>query len=268
MDDIKNLDIIKNLDDRLNRLKSNLEKQLQLAKDIQKLSSIVEFPHIKGFDFSTRHIASAVSGGDYFDVLEIKNSVLILLSAASNHSTAAMLLRRVINFDAKKDGDSIVNHIRLGLQEEMNPQDNLSIMLMLIDKKQTSLSYCNVGDNVGWIQTEDNLVRLARLGERLSGDNFTFPKDVQEEISFGSRVILVSYGLILCTNEFGEPFGVTKMESIIAEGQGKNAHDLKHEILFALHKHTNGDFNRDATLVIVDVKEDARQYKLRLVTDG
>ena len=150
----------------------------------------------------------------------------------------------------------------------MQQEDNLSILLMLIDKRSSKLRFCNIGDNVGWIQTGDNLTRLPRLSERLSMDNFTFPDDIEEEVSFGSRVVLASYGLILSNNERGEPFGMTEIEKVIMQGKDKSTHELKHEILFELGKHTKGNFNRDATLVIADVKEDTRQYKLRLVTGG
>ena len=40
---------IRDLNKRLEHLKSNLEHQLKLAKEIQKLSSLVEFSSYKGF---------------------------------------------------------------------------------------------------------------------------------------------------------------------------------------------------------------------------
>ncbi len=270
MDTKETSDTFSGLNQRLEVLKSSLEHQLKLAREIQKLSSIVEFGHIKGFEFSTRHIASSVSGGDYFDVLEIKKSVAILLSAASNHSIAAMLLRKIMSLsDVGTSSSQVVKNLCEDLKEQIQNEDSLSMLLMLIDKRNSRLNFCNIGDNVGWIQRRDNLMRFPRLGERLSLDNFTFPKDVEEEeVPFGSRIVLASYGLILSTNESGEPFGVSEIEKIIQQGRDRSTHDLKHEILFELGKHTNGTFDRDATLVIVDVKEDTRQYKLRLITGG
>lgn len=267
MDTKETLDVSK-LHKKVDSLVSNLEHQIELAREIQKLSSLVEFGHIKGFEFSTRHIASSVSGGDYFDVLEIKQSVAILLSAASNHSMAAMLLRKIMSLSDIRTSGQVLRYLCEDLKGHMQSEDSLSIFLMLVDKKSSRLNFCNIGDNVGWIQREDDLNRLPRLGSRLSLDNFTVPKDVEEEVPFGSRIVLASYGLVLSTNEAGEVFGVTEIEKIISQGKNKSSHDLKHEILFELGKHTNGTFNRDATLVVLDVKEDTRQCKLRLITGG
>ena len=257
------------LNQRLFDLKKSFEEQLKLAKEIQKISSIVEFPHIKGFEFSTRHIASPVSGGDYLDVFEAKNSVGLLLSAASNHKIAASLLRKILNLDTKAEAEvEILKKICEGIRREMGSTDSLSLLLILIDKKATKLNYLNIGDNIGWIQTDNNLIRLQRLASRLDKANFSFPKDVEEEILLGSRVILSSYGLILSSNNKGVPFGLSEMEKLINMGKNKSPHELKHEILFALDKHTNGKFERDATLMICDVKEDVRQYKLKLLSGG
>ena len=264
MDNKEILDIFGKLNQRVDALTSSLEHQLKLAREIQRLSSIVEFGHIKGFEISTRHIASSISGGDYFDVLEVGDFVMVLLSAASNHSTASMLLRKIMSLSEVETSSQVMKYLCEDLK--MQGEDNLSIFLILIGNSR--LNFCNIGDNVGWIQREDDLSRFPRLGVRLSLDNFTIPKDVEEEVPFGSRIVLASYGLVLSTNDKGEPFGVTEMEKIISQGRNKSPHDLKHEILFELGKHTEGTFNRDATLVIADVKEDTRQYKLRLITDG
>src|SRR5580692_5510524 len=55
---------------RLETLIERLHQEVKLAHVIQKILVPTEFPHIAGFEFSTKFFPSHVSGGDYFDIFE------------------------------------------------------------------------------------------------------------------------------------------------------------------------------------------------------
>src|SRR5580698_8296333 len=55
---------------RLETLIEQLHQEVKLAHVIQKILVPTEFPHISGFEFSTKFFPSHISGGDYFDIFE------------------------------------------------------------------------------------------------------------------------------------------------------------------------------------------------------
>src|SRR6186997_1220445 len=55
---------------KLEGLIGQLHTEVKLAHVIQKALVPTEFPHINGFEFSTKFVPSSISGGDYFDIFE------------------------------------------------------------------------------------------------------------------------------------------------------------------------------------------------------
>src|SRR5436189_206546 len=55
---------------RLEALIQQLDGELKMAHVIQKVLVPTEFPHISGFEFSTKFVPSHLAGGDYFDIFE------------------------------------------------------------------------------------------------------------------------------------------------------------------------------------------------------
>src|SRR5687768_8579652 len=79
---------------RLEGLITRLHSELKLAHVIQKSLVPTEFPHITGFEFSTKFVPSSVSGGDYFDIFEHDDRFRfgVIVSSSNGHTMSALLL--------------------------------------------------------------------------------------------------------------------------------------------------------------------------------
>ncbi len=79
---------------RLEALIRQLDGELKMAHIIQKILVPTEFPHINGFEFSTKFVPSSKTGGDYFDIFEHEDRFRfgVILSSSTGHTMSALLL--------------------------------------------------------------------------------------------------------------------------------------------------------------------------------
>ena len=82
---------------------AHLHGELKLAHVIQKALVPTEFPHISGFEFSTKFVPSSISGGDYFDIFEHQDKMKfgILLADSSGYQFSALFLSTLIQFSSR-----------------------------------------------------------------------------------------------------------------------------------------------------------------------
>ncbi|MBY0384111.1 hypothetical protein K2X05_03040, partial [bacterium] len=86
--------------EQLENLIIHIHSQLKKALEIQRQVVPTEFPHIPGFEFSTKFIASSLTGGDYFDIFEHRDKMQfsLLLSSSSGYSLSALFLSIFMKF--------------------------------------------------------------------------------------------------------------------------------------------------------------------------
>ncbi len=250
---------------QLEHLIGQVQRELRVAQTIYRSLVPTEFPHISGFEFSTKFIPSMVSGGDYFDIFEHQDRMRygLVLSSASGHSLSALLLSVLIKMAGLMEGrkpqspDKVIKSLEDELEEHLDESSHLDLFYAIVDRRKYVLNFVRLGDILLFHQTDDGALHL--LGEKhpplMKGSAFTGTTE-QVALSPRDRLILVSPGAIKAENRKGEAYGWERISQSIKSAPPRGVHELRQNLLFELEKFAEGvELKRDVTILAIEVKD-------------
>lgn len=257
---------------QLEKFINQMSNELQLASLIQRSLVPTEIPTIPGFEFSTKFVASPISGGDYFDIFELEDKMRfgIIMANSSGHGMASLflsvLLKLTTQIEARKglDPSEVSNNMTKEMQGAVNAKDTTNLFYGVIDRRRYTLTYSKAGNINSYIynREQDKLVRLEATQGPIAKSSK--PNQKSETISLDPRdkLIVTSEGLTKALNRSDEAFSEDRLFEHILKNPGAKCHDMRNEILFQLEKFTNGrDYIQDLSILVMEVKD--KVIKLR-----
>jgi sigma-B regulation protein RsbU (phosphoserine phosphatase) len=251
---------------RLEAMIEQLHQELKLAHAIQKALVPTEFPHIAGLDFSTKFVASHISGGDYFDIFEHRDRFRfgVIVSSASGHAMSALLLGVLLKMtgqiEAKRGSDphQVLNDMQEQMKNHMSGPDQADIFYALVDRRNYEMRFVRAGlvvclhqnFSTGEVQALDS-----GLGP-LDGSFNSPPQSGSLMLNPRDRLVLCTRGVIEACNVQGESYGLERVTRSFLSGPKRGVHELRNHILFEVQKFAQGaEPIRDQTLVVLEVKD-------------
>jgi phosphoserine phosphatase RsbU/P len=227
---------------QLEHLINQVQRELKMAQSIYRSLVPTEFPHISGFEFSTKFVPSMISGGDYFDIFEHQDRMRfgVVLSSASGHSLSALLLS-----------------LESELIEHFEDSSQLDLFYAVVDRRKYVLNFVRVGEVMVFHQLDDGSLRI--LGEKnpsiKKGQIFTGQTE-QVALSPRDRLVVVSPGCVRAQNLRGEAFGWERVSQSIKSSPQHGVHELRQNLLFEIEKFSEGsELKRDLTILAIEVKD-------------
>lgn len=251
---------------KLEKLIERLHQELKLGHVVQKALVPTEFPHISGFEFSTKFIPSSVSGGDYFDIFEHQDRFRfgIIVASSTGHTMSALLLSVLLKMtgqlEAKKgsDPDQVLLEMHEQLKEHLTADDRADIFYSLVDRRNFEMKYVRAGEVIALHQSfsSGEVTALDPGPGPLGAD---FPKSLKSGVlalNPRDRMVLCTRGVIEAKNADGESYGMERVTRSFLSGPKRGVHELRNHILYEVQKFSgNPDPARDQTLVILEVKD-------------
>jgi HAMP domain-containing protein len=236
--------------------KEALEKELAIARDLQKSLIPSNLPIREGVEFATLFEPSAAIGGDYFDVLRLSEDELaVIIADVSGHGLSSGLRM------------AMVKAALLILVEETNEPDEIfrrldrvvrdgrafvTATLGLINLGTGTLRLLNAGHPPTYLIRRGEAREILLPSSPLGGLGRTYGHETVA-LERGDVVVWLSDGLIEAADATGEPFGY---DSILQSLQGfphdASAADVRNRLLAAVERHVGsqppGD---DRTLMVM-----------------
>jgi sigma-B regulation protein RsbU (phosphoserine phosphatase) len=225
-----------------------------------------EFPHISGFEFSTKFIPSSISGGDYFDIFEHQDRFRfgVIVSSSSGHSMSALLLSVLLKMtgqiESKRGSEphEVLRDMQEQLVENLTEQDRADIFYALIDRRNFEMRFVRAGEVIALHQNaQTGEVRYLDSGLGPLGAGFVIPKSSETLfLNPRDRVVLCTRGVVEATNAVGEPYGLERVTRSFLSGPRRGVHELRNHILYEVNRFAQGaEPIRDRTLVVLEVKD-------------
>ena len=256
---------------RLEALVERLHGEFRLAHAIQKALVPTEFPHISGFEFSTKFIPSLKQGGDYFDIFEHQDRLRfgVILSSSSGHSMSALLLNVLLKMTTQLESrrgsepHQVVHDMYDDVREHLGDGDSSDIFYALVDRRTFEMRYVMLGDLVALHQNAaTGEVRTLGPGVGPLSREFTEPTASSGVfLNPRDRVVLCTRGLSSARNPQGEAYGIERVTRSLLDGPKQGVHELRNHILYEVQRFANADLAeptaiaRDQTLVVLEVKD-------------
>lgn len=252
---------------KLEQLIIHVHSQLKKALEIQRQVVPTEFPHIPGFEFSTKFLASSVTGGDYFDIFEHRNKMRfgVLLTSASGYSLSALFLSVFMKFtfqnrqdEEAMDPQHFITALRNEFMSGVKPNDIFHCFYGVMNRRYFRLDYVLCGDIYALhFKCSTNTIH------RLKPQGMAISQGLLGEIPMSSvhfeakdKLIVCSPGLFKIKNLQGELFGEERYLSLMKGSGLSDVHNLRNEVIFQAERFAGkAALPQDLTVVVLEAKD-------------
>lgn len=237
-----------------------MQREVQLAHDIQVNLLPKEGPTISGYDIMGKSIPARDVGGDYFDFIPLAdNRLAFCVGDISGKGIPAALL--MSNLQATVRGHTILNASAkdcLSLSNSMmfqntDPEKFASLFYAILEAETHTLCFANAGHNYPLLFSKRGKFRKIEGGGIVLGclDSFTFLEE-KIQIDPGNILVLFSDGVTEAENNNGQEFGETGLVDVVNKNWKCGSGELIDKIITAVQIHA-GDLPQmdDITLVIL-----------------
>jgi sigma-B regulation protein RsbU (phosphoserine phosphatase) len=243
--------------------KEKIEKELQIAKEIQQSFLLNEDVDIAGVDVSYINIPSSEVGGDYYDIIELgADETIFTINDISGHGIPASLLMAIFRanftYSIKKDKNmlSTVAFMNELIAETTDSNHYVTSFTCKYNSCTRLLQYINAGHTSPFLFRGKDLNAIElEAGSMVIG---TFPgvaySIVETRLKKNDILALYTDGLIEAENSAGEQFSCDRLKRFFQVNNRLDAESLKNKLIAELKEFVGKDyFIDDITFIIIKI---------------
>ncbi len=236
------------------------QKELQIARDIQRRLLPSEAPAVPELDVFGINIPAQEVGGDYYDWIVLGEDALAVGvgDVCGKGIPAAILMAHLeASFHAEAKANippgAIVEAMNRSLQRSVEPGRFATFVLAVIYRRSGDLLVCNAGHNPAFLVRQGSLEKLTGGGLALGILQDMVYQDDRRQFESGDILVLYSDGVTECQWK-NDMYGEDRLCSAVAKAcvDARSAADIGQAILNDVKTfcqgHTESD---DLTLVVV-----------------
>ncbi len=241
--------------------KEKIEKELQIAKEIQQSFLLNEKVEIAGVDVSYINIPSSEVGGDYYDIVKLgADETIFTINDVSGHGIPASLLMAIFRtnftYSIKKDKNmlSTIAYMNDLIAETTDANHYVTSFTCKYNSRGRLLQYINAGHTYPFLFRGSDVIELEE-GSLVIGmfPGVTF---TTAEIELKKNDILVLYtdGLIEAENSAGEQFACERLKRFFKDNNRLDAGSLEEKLIAEVREFVGKDyFEDDITFIIIKI---------------
>ncbi len=222
--------------------KERLEKELDVAREIQKKILPSKNPEYDGLEISTAFIPAFEVGGDYYDFFELGNNKLafIIADVSGKGISAAFVMAEIKGIfeslaNTSLSPKEILTSANQILKRTLDKKNFVSAAYGILDLNENLLTVSRAGHCPILIVRDNSIINLRSSGLAL-GLNFTSYFDhTLEEIKFNLKnedvLVLYTDGITEAKNASLEDFGEDNLENILIKNCKLSADEIINEII-------------------------------------
>ena len=244
--------------------KQRLEKDLEIAQNIQKNLLPARIPVSKKYDIAAYNQSAKQIGGDYYDIVKIStDKTLIAIADVSGKGVQAALLMANLQAFLKSITkqnlpiDQASNLINDLVSENTTNGSFITFFWGILDENTGEFAYVNMGHNPPLIIRKSGIRKLTTGGMILGVMKTIIPyKSEIINLEKDDFLILFTDGVTEAMNIENEEYTDNKLESIVLKNsETDNSGDMLELILHDVSNFTQGAVQSDdLTIMVVKVK--------------
>jgi phosphoserine phosphatase RsbU/P len=241
--------------------KERLERQVQIAAEVQRRMIPAQPPRPKDLDIGALYVPCFELGGDFYDFIPLgDHSLGITVADVVGKGLPASLLMASVRAamraqaDNVYDLDEIVSRVNKSMSLDMQANEFITLWYGVIDYAQKQLTYCSAGHEPA-ILVRGRQIRELATGGMVIG--------VDPEQRYGKEVVQLQKGDVLwiytdgvpdAMNFQGDKFGKERMRACLLAHLEEPAEQICRQMLWETRRFVG--LNRrtdDTTMVVVKV---------------
>lgn len=270
---IQRADLIENLRDKIQQLeeaqegiakKERLERELELAYQVQQNMLPRIFPLVPGAAFYARNEPAREVGGDFYDVFLVDSDhVGIVIADVSDKGMPAALFmaltRALVRAEAQRElsPERVLRRTHRLLREVVEPTQFVTLFYGVLDLTARTLMYVRAGHDYPYLARGEELITLDAAGTLLGllDDDELFLEQAQIQLERGDHIVLYTDGFTDAINSTQTDFGRARLKDILRAHAHAPAQEMGDALFDAVRAHQgDADTFDDMTLLIVELK--------------
>ncbi len=246
--------------------KGRLERELQVAREVQSSLLPAQLPSLAGWEFAARWTPARQVAGDFYDFFQLDNSAefptnlgILIADVTDKGMPAALFMAltrstlRASMVNASSPQDGMLRANRLVTAD--SPQSMfVSVFYLQVSAMNGRIAYVNAGHNPPILlrSAAQSFEFLTRTGMVLGIDDLAGYHEQSLELTPGDCLLLYTDGVTDAVNPAGEPFDVERLGSVFKGSKDQTPSQILTSIEQALSQFTGGaaPFD-DLTLVLI-----------------
>ena len=243
--------------------KKLVDKQLELARDMQSRLFPSEPPHISGYDIAGICLPAEEIGGDYYDFIQLpRRGVGVAVADVSGHGIASALVMTAfrgllrIHSCGSRGLAKIAYTLNRQLPQFTGNSHFVTVLYGVLYPASEEFSYVCCGHQLPLVIHSDGSVSsLKEHGPALGVfDEVTYPI-VNLPLASGDIMLLYTDGVVEVSDEAGFEFGIERLTRAVHQYRGLPAGELIQAIIQTIHQFSGAQsYPDDFTLVIIKRK--------------
>lgn len=240
--------------------KKRIERQLEIAREVQ-VSLLPEAPpHYPGYDIAGINLPTWQIGGDYFDWIGLPDGDLgIAIADVSGKGVPSALTMATFRAALRSHVSgaapiaSLLDTVNSFLLQSTGPQEFVTAVYGVLQRRTGRFTYANCGHNPPLLLRSDgSTARLDRGGTVLgiiAGAGF---EAVSEVVGPGDILVLFTDGVTEVTDPHGLEYGTERLLQTLRQNAGGSAQEMIDAVTKSTRFFSRADgYEDDFTLVIV-----------------
>ncbi|MCX7798378.1 MAG: SpoIIE family protein phosphatase [Melioribacter sp.] len=222
--------------------KERLEKELDVARDIQRRILPNKIPSSQQLEISALFIPAFEVGGDYYDFFELDENKLgfVVADVSGKGITAAFIMAEIKGiFESLSKiflkPSELLTNVNNVLKNSLDKKSFVTAVYGVIDKQNGILNFVRAGHPPVIYCSQNKVVRLLPSGLGLGLDYslnyFQTLKEEQIQLKKGDIIVVYSDGIPEAKNANYEDFGYERFEKIIQRNCNKTLDEISNEII-------------------------------------
>ncbi|HEY1066160.1 MAG TPA: GAF domain-containing SpoIIE family protein phosphatase [Pirellulales bacterium] len=238
-----------------------LHASLDVAREIQRAFMPHELPQTTGYEFATWWFPNEAVGGDYCDVMRLRDGRIGLVVAdVSGHGLGPALLMASVRAGLKAlslehvEPETLLTRVGQSLAGDLQEGRFVTMMLAALDPVAHRLEFANAGHAPALFHRlrTGAFENLEATGMPLGIlDDFEYPQGRAMDLEPGDLVVLCTDGIVEATDEAGRQFGYERLKALIAGPCDSTAGELARCIGAAVSEYYVGESPPDDLTVLV-----------------
>lgn len=244
--------------------KERLERELQVAADIQ-LSILPDvLPDTEEFSFGAKILPARQVGGDFYDVFQLEGDRIgiVIGDVADKGIPSALFMARahaliMAEADIAINSAEVMQLVNSHITRLQKSTQFVTVLYGILDLKTRLFSYARAGHEPPLILHADGSVeRMPHSAGMALGLWDPITLDEKEiTLTSGDSIILYTDGMTDCRNPAGESFGLDRIKSLLSDLPKLNAQQICDKLLETLLAYQDGSKqDDDVTLVAIKAK--------------
>ena len=238
-----------------------LERQVQMAAQVQQRMIPQSPPIIAGIDLASVYVPCYELGGDFYDFIPLQeDNVGLVVADVSGKGVPASLTMAAVRAALRAQVDNVyylyevINRINLMVCRDSSVGEFVTLFYGVLDSRNKRLTYCNAGHPAGLLLRAGKIIELGSNNMVLGVNKDEKYTQSVQQLQSGDTLLLYTDGLTDAMNFQQQTFGRQRVIEAFTAG-GDTAQAVVDNVLWSMRRFSGlSKRTDDVTMIGVKVK--------------